>query len=67
MDEKSSFRLRDFAHRIELMQSDPVQEQAVRKFLAGIVTDCPMDVLTGIALRVVEIRRDELRNEMEQN
>ena len=56
----SILNIADFAKRVELGRAEPEQEAWVREFLAGIMEDCPIDVLVAVAEAVLAKRRVEL-------
>lgn len=59
--------LREFERRLVAIDTDPAQERFVRGFVSDIANSAPIEIVRQLSLRLVEIRKAELRRAGESN
>ena len=66
-DIKSLTFIADFETRIQKAQTDKSQESFIRELIVDIAQDCPLPVLTELAICVLRLRKSELKKTSECN
>ena len=66
-DIKSLAFIADFETRIQKAQTDKSQESFIRELIVDIAQDCPLPVLTELAICILRLRKSELKKTSECN
>ena len=66
-DIKSLGFIADFETRIQKTQTDKSQESFIRELIVDIAQDCPLPVLTQLAICILHLRKSELKKTSDCN